>query len=291
LPQHNVSDKVRVSQYHVSVPQFDGPLDLLLQVIERNKLDITHVSLALVADQYLDHIRGSDKVDTDQLAEFVVIGAKLLLIKSRALLPREKQVALDADDEIAVDLTRRLRVYEAFRQAAAWLRSREESRLQSYPRSHRTADLATAPVALGLGETTLPMLQVAYQQAISRQRPAPRTGEVVREIWTVRSALRWLAGALDGGRQSFLSLGSAFRRPRLVASFLALLEATRIGLVRAEQSEPYGDISVELVMRGEELATRLAAIERDGAITPRSGEGPGRSALREDGQGSAEASV
>jgi len=272
-----------VQPYRVSIPQFDGPLDLLLQLIERNKLDITHVSLAAVADQYLDYLRSSAQVDTDELAEFVVVGARLLLIKSRALLPRNDEA--DVDDEAAVDLTRRLRAYDAFRRAADALRAREETGERSYPRLLPPAPESAPPQIIGPGETTLPMLQVAYQQALTRRPPSAPHGTLVREVWTMRSAWRWLWDALGGGQRSFQTMVAGFRRPRLVATFLALLESSRLGLLRTEQAEAYAEIRVEPTASRDEAMERVETLGEEWASSRRSGAEPVRCAPPESGQG------
>jgi len=84
--------------YQVNLPVFEGPLDLLLHLIERQELDITQVSLAQVTNQYLDHLARIEERDPDRLADFLVVAAKLLLIKSRALLPQPTG-RLEPDEE------------------------------------------------------------------------------------------------------------------------------------------------------------------------------------------------
>src|SRR5919109_5153241 len=95
--------------YTVRLPVFEGPLDLLLRLIEREELDITAISLAQVADQYLAHVRAMETSDPAALSAFLVIAAKLLLIKSRALLPRPA-VPHNADETLdeGAELARQL---------------------------------------------------------------------------------------------------------------------------------------------------------------------------------------
>ncbi len=122
--------------YTVQLPEFEGPLDLLLRLIEREELDITTIALAQVADTYLAQVRALDVPDPAALSAFLVIAAKLLLIKSRALLPRPA-AAKGADESIdeGVELARQLREYQRFKQAAALLRSWEEQGHHSYARA------------------------------------------------------------------------------------------------------------------------------------------------------------
>src|SRR5581483_9141541 len=113
---------------------FDGPLDLLLHLIERRELDITTVSLAEVADRYLSHVRAMEDVDPYGLAEFIAVAAKLLLIKSMVLLPRPERGPEAEDVDDPTDLTERLREYQLIKQAATALKEREDAGLRSYGR-------------------------------------------------------------------------------------------------------------------------------------------------------------
>jgi segregation and condensation protein A len=122
--------------YTVQLPEFEGPLDLLLRLIEREELDITTIALAKVADTYLAHVRALEMPDPAALSAFLVIAARLLLIKSRALLPRP--VVAKGNEEVvdeAEELAQQLREYQRYKQAALILRQREEQGQHSYMRA------------------------------------------------------------------------------------------------------------------------------------------------------------
>src|SRR5512136_2070141 len=105
--------------YQVRIPAFEGPLDLLLQLIEREKLDISAVSLAQVADQFLAYVRELETVAAEVLADFLAVAARLVLIKSRALLPRPAPAAGEEEEEDPAEaLARQLREYKRYREAA-----------------------------------------------------------------------------------------------------------------------------------------------------------------------------
>src|SRR4030081_1165879 len=118
-------------QLELHLESFDGPLELLLLLIKQRRLPITQVSLAQVADQYLSHVRAQPALDTELLAEFLVIGGKLLLLKSRALLLTEEP---DPEvEEVASDLAERLATYRLFRAAAEVLRALEQRGARMHP--------------------------------------------------------------------------------------------------------------------------------------------------------------
>jgi len=102
--------------YRVKIEQFEGPLDLLLSLIEEQKLDIIKLSLAAVTDQYLEHIKNNQEIHLENLSDFLSVAAKLILIKSKALLPMLKLT--DEEEEEIEDLTVKLREYKKFKEAS-----------------------------------------------------------------------------------------------------------------------------------------------------------------------------
>src|SRR5487761_207885 len=101
---------VTTAPFQLSLPGFSGPLDLLLRLIQQQRLDITGVSLVQVTEQYLAHLHSQKPADVAELSEFVAIGARLLWLKSRSLLPRTPEAAQEIEDA-AADLTEALREY------------------------------------------------------------------------------------------------------------------------------------------------------------------------------------
>src|SRR5438128_3437764 len=129
-------------QLDLHLESFDGPLELLLLLIEHRRLPITQVSLAQVADQYLAHVHAQPSLDTELLADFLVIGGKLLLLKSRALLLTEEP---DPEvEQVASDLAERLATYRVFRAAAEVLRELEQRGERTFP-TLREPSLGTEP--------------------------------------------------------------------------------------------------------------------------------------------------
>src|SRR6195256_2982366 len=147
----NVHARARIGanppiQLELHLETFDGPLELLLLLIEQRRLPITQVSLAQVADQYLAQVHAQPALDTDLLADFLVIGGKLLLLKSRALLLTEEP---DPEvEEVASDLADRLATYRVFRAAAEVLRELEQrGERMSPPRREPLVSTQPAPLA------------------------------------------------------------------------------------------------------------------------------------------------
>lgn len=224
---------------------FDGPLDLLLQLIERHELDITTVSLAHVADTYLTQVRALQTVDPNGLADFIAVAAKLLLIKSTVLLPRpERGPTAEAPDD-PTDLTERLREYQMIREAATVLKEREEQGLRSYG---RLVPLRPPPPRPRRDGGVPNDLLRAFQRIADELARRPREEVVEREQFSITDRIAMFRRRCgDGERLSLLALLARAGRSEVVATFLALLELLRLGEVEAVQHGLFDDIVVSPV--------------------------------------------
>lgn len=233
--------------YSISLPTFSGPLDLLLRLIERAELDITAISVAQVADQYLAHVRSLDEVDPRALAEFVSLAARLLLIKSRALLPRPAAEgrATAAEDPDAEALARQLREYRRYKQVAAVLRAWQEEDRRTFLRLApipAELDLAPPPVSHTLAEL-IGALQRRLQLALPLDEAAlvslgPRLTipQVVARVRERLARAPWF---------SFEDLfGDVVVREDVIVTFWAILELLKRRAISVEQHDLFGTISI-----------------------------------------------
>jgi len=230
----------------IRLPIFEGPLDLLLTLIERRDLDITAVSLVAVADQYLTAIHQDGAVDADALAEFVAIGAKLLYLKSLALLPRpaaEGGSERLEEDQVGQELVELLREYQRFRSVAEALAQRHASGLRLYSRQSPPPAVPPGP---GLAGVTLERLREVMLEVLAR-RPVQAPRAVVRrepvtleaKVAAVRSVLR------ERGRCLFRALIEASRtKLEVIVAFFAVLELLKLGECDVRQECPWGEIEL-----------------------------------------------
>jgi segregation and condensation protein A len=229
--------------FTVTLPDFDGPLDLLLISIERQERDVTTIALADIIGQYLMFLRTVGAIDIDLLAEVIAITARLIELKSRALLPRPAPPPPFEDEgDPSAELAELLQEYRRFKQAAMEFREREQEGLRSFP---RLAPPPALPPSLGLGNVTLDRLLTVVQAALSRRPPDPPE-EIPRHTITVRERLAALEAELSAtGRVSFNAfIASCFTRIEIVVGFMAVLELIKGGRAVAEQPEPFGDIII-----------------------------------------------
>ena len=236
------------STFQLQLPVFEGPLDLLLHLIERQELDITAVSLVQVTDQYLSYLRSGEQIDATALAEFIAIGARLLLLKSRALLPKPP-VEEDLEEDLGEELVRRLREYRRFKEVAGALRDIEERGRHAYP---RLAPPPSVPLPTGLDGVTLDLLLRLFQEALEREPATEPEGVVERQEVTVEEKVAELSEVLRRQqRVSFRAFISACHsRVEVIVAFMAVLELIKALQLWAEQAALFGDIS--LVALGEQ---------------------------------------
>jgi segregation and condensation protein A len=246
----------QAGSYQVTTPVYEGPLDLLLQLIERAELDITKLALAQVTDQYLEHLKvmqarrdlqgpeGEEGLAAEEVSAFLVIAAKLLQIKSEALLPRPPEREPGEEDP-GEALAAQLIAYKKYRKIAELLGQREASQLRTYlrlappPKIEGTVDLS------GLGLADL----LAAAQAVLKtgdQRPALSTVVTPPRI-TIREKIRWITHQLRSrGQATFRSLlGNRITRLDVVVTFLAMLELVKRHLVIAHQEQLFGEIELQ----------------------------------------------
>lgn len=236
----------QVRPYTIDLPAFAGPLDLLLHLIDREELDITAISLAKVTEQYLSQIEDLKKNRMEQLIDFLVVGARLVLIKSRALIPQE--VSLGGDDEEEEDpaeaLIRQLRQYRRFKRGAKWLRDREQRGLRTYlrvvppPKPHGQLDMSGLSVN-SLIEAVKAALMRAENLEDSVSLVRPRRITIQDQIERLRYHVR------AGSSIRFTELLSdKSSRLEIAVTLLAVLELIKRREVAASQDSMFGPIEI-----------------------------------------------
>ncbi len=231
--------------YPIQLPVFKGPLDLLLRLIEQDELDVTAVALAQVTDQYLAHLVELERRQVKELADFVTVATKLLLIKSRMLLPRPStpSLAVEAQD-VGEELVRQLQIYKRFKDIAALLHQREEQGLHSYVRIAPPPD---RDPQLDLGDVTLYDLLTVAQEALDAM-PGPPVGEVVAPIIvTIDEQIDRIEYQLTRQRRVRFReiLSGVTTRVEIIVTLLALLELIKQNKVQARQDHMFGEIVIE----------------------------------------------
>jgi segregation and condensation protein A len=234
---------MQASAYTVQLPVFEGPLDLLLHLIERAELDITRVALAQVTDQFLAALHTMKERRMDTAASFVVIASRLLQIKSEALLPRPPEREVGEEDP-GEALARQLRLYKQFKDVAMLLHRREADNLRTFL---RLAPPPKFPPRLDWSRISLAALKKAAEGALAaRPEPPPLGTMVTAPKVTIRDQIRRIVQNIHSeGRAVFQRMMSGVRtRIEVVVAFLAMLELVKRRHVIARQTDLFGDIEI-----------------------------------------------
>jgi segregation and condensation protein A len=250
----------QTEHYRINTPVFEGPLDLLLELIEHAELDITTLALAQVTDQYLAYLQGMSDRDPAEVSAFLVIASRLVQIKSSALLPRPSIDATQPDEEDPGEaLARQLIIYKRFKELAAVLGERDALNLRTYLRV--APPVFKVEAKLDLSGVTLDDLIAAARSILASQPDLPALSKVVsRPRVTIREKITAILDSLRRLRQTnFQSLLQVRTdRVELIVTFLAMLELVKRRVVVAAQPDLFGDIQLTV---GEELATTDADLD------------------------------
>ena len=245
--------------YTVELPNFEGPLDILLSLIEKEELDITRIALARVTDQFLAYTKIIEQVHPDELTDFLVIAAKLILIKSEVLLPRPPPSIIEEEEEdLGDELARQLLLYKQFKEIAAHLKQLEASGERHFIRLTYTPPKIEPK--LTPGDLTAQDLLHAAINILTIKRPEPIVDEVVsREVVTIGQRMTHIRQALLHHKQiSFQTLMSEHRhRLEVIVTLLAVLELIKRRVIAVEQSDQFGN----LMIRQNDAAPELSATE------------------------------
>ncbi len=229
--------------YRVNTPVYEGPLDLLLSLIEKAELDITRLALAQVTDQYLTYIQNMDAVQAADISEFLVIAAKLIQIKSAALLPKPPTIEPEEEDP-GEALARQLIAYKKFKQVSLFLIDREEKGLRTFLHIAQTPKIEPR---LDLSGVTLNDLMEAAREILAGKINIPLNEVVAAPKITIRERIvRILSIMKLKEKTSFYELvGDNSSRLSIVVTFLAMLELVKRHVIEAEQSNLFSDIVLQ----------------------------------------------
>jgi len=234
------------TDYTVRLPAFEGPLDLLLHLIERRELDITAISLGAVTDQYLEYVERLEEVEPSTLAEFLTVAAQLMLIKSRLLLPQPEPEDMPEEEDPAEALARRLEEYRQFKQVAAGLRDRETKGLRAYKRGGPLPEFPTRPLLEGIAPADLAQ---TLQTLLSQRPKVASVNRVIRPLRvTVAEKIELLGKILAKRKRIHFHqlLRRTSTRQEVIATFLAMLEMIKRQHLVVRQEHLFGEIMIEL---------------------------------------------
>ena len=244
----------------VVLGSFQGPLDLLLYLIRKQNIDVLDIPMIKITEQYLHYIAQIEAQQFDLAAEYLLMAAVLIEIKSRLLLPRTAETEDGEEADPRAELVRRLLAYEQMKLAAQGL--------DALPRAGRDFAWAYLPLEIAaevrLPEVVLSDLMQAWLAILSRAKHN-KSHEVIQEAVSVRAQMSGILRRLQTGPCRFSELFRPSQGPAyVVVTFIALLELAKEGLVRIVQPENYAEIEISLNdAPNEETAPDAAAAQAE----------------------------
>jgi segregation and condensation protein A len=232
--------------YNIQLPNFEGPLDLLLFFIRRDELDIHDIPIARITAEFLDYTRIIELLDLEMAGEFLVMASTLMQIKAKMLLPKEEKTGDEPDEEDPrAELVRRLLEYKRYKEAAAELGQMSESQHYHYYRRFFEADVKTTTPEDEFRNVTLFDLLAAFSKALRRVPKAPSTHNIVRESVTIEQQAQYILALFEYRAElHFTDLITSNDRFWIVTTFLALLELMRNNAVGVRQEEHFSEIVI-----------------------------------------------
>lgn len=244
-----------MNPYSVKLDAFEGPLDLLLHLINQAEVDIYDIPVAEMTEQYMSYVQGMQELELDLASEYLVMAATLLMIKSKTLLPKQEEMLFEdewhmEEEDPREELIQQLIEYRKYKEAAAELKEREQDRrlihsrppkdLDGYITEEERRDIAIEGVSL------FDMLS-AYQKLIKRKEiQAPRMTTIKSEEYSVEDRMSEILIdiAKKKGKCRFDELFTVRERGHVVVTFLAILELMKTRTIQCTQENNFSDIMI-----------------------------------------------
>jgi len=232
--------------FHIVQEKFEGPLELLLHLIEKEELAVSEISLAKVTDDYIRYVRSLEKIDPEELAEFLVVAAELMLIKSRSLLP---QLVLFPEEELSIEeLEKRLEEYKRVRSLVRELKKLESNRSQIFTRE---AYLGMSPIFYPPKKNTLDKIRGVFVEFLKSLPQIEKLAEEkLRRIISLEDKINHIRNFLQNVVEKKFSeiIKGAKDKIEIIVSFLAILELARGKFVELHQEKAFEDIEVKKIL-------------------------------------------
>lgn len=234
--------------FDLKIDEFEGPLDLLLHLIKSNKMDIFDIQIEKITEQYLLYIKSQEKMNLEIDSEYLVLATELIEIKSKLLLPREKEEEIKEEIDPREELVNRLLEYDAYKEITKTLKEKEEIRMEIYTKSPSNMTNYMEEDTNINSDLTLDDLVDAFTKFLERKKESkPLSTKVTSKEITVSSRRSDIKRILiKEKRISFFKLFPVYSKEYVVATFLAILEMVKNKEILITQNNTFDDIICEV---------------------------------------------
>ncbi|OGW85440.1 MAG: hypothetical protein A3C35_01075 [Omnitrophica bacterium RIFCSPHIGHO2_02_FULL_46_11] len=235
----------------VKLPEYEGPFELLLDLIKKNEMDIYNIEISVITKQYLEYLKQMKQFDLEVAGEFLVMAATLVYIKSKMLLPATEEEIDEEGEDPRAELVRKLLEYQAFREAAKGLGLLEDERGRIFTRQvsdYYLSSLSPEDIEIDTFSANLYDLLNAFQSVL-RGISKEQFHEVFEEVISIEQKIEELKRLLsERGTVRFYELFSQrVTKNEVIATFLALLEVIRSKFAQVAQEKHFGEILISKV--------------------------------------------
>jgi len=231
------------------IGDFEGPLDLLLHLIKKNKMEIFDVEISTITKQYLDFIHEMERKNLDIASEYLVMAAELIEMKSRKLLPgsiNEEEVEEELNED---ELKRRLLEYQKYKESTSTFRNLEEKRNSYYTKAPESIKEYTNEKLENDGSVSIFDLLEAFEKLLERQKSSkPLNTKITKKELSVKERIVTIRNMLkEKSKVKFEELFDDFSKPYVVVTFLSVLQMTKERELNIKQDNNFSDIYLERV--------------------------------------------
>lgn len=238
-------------ELQLKLNQFEGPLDLLLHLLDKDKIDIKDIFVSDITEQYLKYIENIAEFDMENASEFLTVAAHLLEIKSRSLLPKPAPLE-EGEEDPEQALIRRLTEYKMYKEAGEKLHDMEEENLKVY---YKLPEEINMQQRIELEDMKLDALMEAFGEVLKRfeNKTVKKQREIRRDTYTVKGKMAYIRRRLSSKKEmSFFDMfEDDGNKSEVVTTFAAMLELWKNRYLKLTQKENFGDILVKLNLEAD----------------------------------------
>ncbi len=241
-----------MEQYNIKIDNFEGPLDLLLHLIEKNKMDIMDIKISVITDQYLDYLKQMKEMNLEVTSEFIVMASKLIYLKSKSLLP---SLVLETEEDDEFDLVKLLVEYKKYKEYTFTLKERLDTYYKRIYKLPSKVDLPKNKVEDEFSSDVIPQIYQSLldKEVAKKNLQADNINKLaVAEKYTVQAKIREIIRCLlKTPKFVFNKIFNPKKQEKaeVVTAFLSLLELSKMSRIKVTQDSLFGDINVEKIQK------------------------------------------
>ena len=241
-----------MEQYSIKIENFEGPLDLLMHLIEKNKMDIMDIKISIITDQYLDYLKKMQEMNLEVTSEFIVMASKLIYLKSKSLLP---SLVIENEEDDEFDLVKLLVEYKKYKEYTYTLKERMDIYHKRFYKLPSKVDLPKAELQEEFSPEEIPNVYKSFldRERLKKNLQADNIKKLaISEKYTVQAKIREIIRVLlKKPKFVFNKLFNVKKQEKaeVVTAFLSLLELSKMSRIKVSQDRLFGDINVEKIQK------------------------------------------